>query len=132
VVSQRLLPRRDGNGRVVAAEVMLVTPTIRELILDPARSGEIRDFIADGREQYGMQTFDQHLMDLVMEGLVEFDVAIAAATRPSDFQLQMRTLADGALPVVGASASAPASDAATELAESSGAGINSGFDFFGS
>ncbi|HKG95227.1 MAG TPA: PilT/PilU family type 4a pilus ATPase [Gemmatimonadaceae bacterium] len=90
VVSQRLLPRADGKGRAVAAEVMIVTPTIRDLILEN-RIGEIRDYIADGREQYGMQTFDQHLADLVNSGEVSFDVALAASTRPADFELQMRT-----------------------------------------
>lgn len=94
VVSQRLLPRADGRGRVVAAEVMIVTQTIRELIRDAGRMSEIRDYIAEGREQYGMQTFDQHLADLVSSGEVTFEVAMAAATRPSDFQLQVRTLAN--------------------------------------
>jgi len=89
VVSQRLLPRKDGKGRVAALEIMIVTPTIRELMLDADRVGEIRDFIAEGREQYGMQTFDQHLEELVNEGVVEFGVALAASTRPSDFQLKM-------------------------------------------
>jgi twitching motility protein PilT len=88
VVSQRLLPRLDGNGRVVACEIMIVTPTIRDLILQQ-RIGEIRDFIAEGREQYGMQTFDQHLADLVTQGVVSFDVALTASTRPADFELQM-------------------------------------------
>jgi len=88
VVSQRLLPRKDGQGRVAALEVMVVTPTIRDLILDRDRIGEIRDYIATGREQYGMQTFDQHLEQLVQEDLIEFKVALAAATRPSDFQLK--------------------------------------------
>ncbi|MDQ8154563.1 MAG: type IV pilus twitching motility protein PilT [Gemmatimonadota bacterium] len=91
VVSQRLLPRADGHGRVVAAEVMIVTATIRDLILEGEKIGEIRDYIAEGREQYGMQTFDQHLGDLVQEGQVTFEVALAAATRPSDFQLRMQT-----------------------------------------
>ncbi len=91
VVSQRLLPRADGHGRVVAAEVMIVTATIRDLILEGEKIGEIRDYIAEGREQYGMQTFDQHLGDLVQDGQVTFDVALAAATRPSDFQLKMQT-----------------------------------------
>ncbi len=90
VVSQRLLPKVDGKGRAVAAEVMIVTPTIRDLILEN-RVGEIRDYIAEGREQYGMQTFDQHLADLVNSGEVSFDVALAASTRPADFDLQMRT-----------------------------------------
>jgi twitching motility protein PilT len=91
VVSQRLLPRKDGNGRVVAAEVMVVTPAIRDLILE-ARVAEIRDFIADGRETYQMQTFDQHLVDLVNFDAVSFDVAKAASTRPADFELQMKVL----------------------------------------
>lgn len=91
VVSQRLLPRADGHGRVVAAEVMIVTATIRDLILEGEKIGEIRDYIAEGREQYGMQTFDQHLSDLVQQGQCTFEVALAAATRPSDFQLKMQT-----------------------------------------
>jgi twitching motility protein PilT len=88
VISQRLLPRMDGKGRVAACEVMIVTATIRDLILQQ-RIGEIRDYIADGREQYGMQTFDQHLADLVTQGVVAFDVALAAATQPADFELKM-------------------------------------------
>jgi twitching motility protein PilT len=88
VVSQRLLPRASGQGRVVAAEVMVVTPTIRDLIIEN-RIGEIRDYIADG-QQYGMQTFDQHLAELVTGGAVTFDVALAAATRPADFELGFR------------------------------------------
>ena len=91
VISQRLLPKKNGHGRVAACEVMIVTPTIRELMLDKNRIGEIRDFIADGREQYGMQTFDQHLADLVAADAVEFEVALAAATKPSDFELSVKT-----------------------------------------
>lgn len=90
VVSQRLLPRVNGTGRAVAAEILIVTPAVRDMIADGKRIGEIRDYIADGRDQYGMQTFDQHLSDLVQEGEVTFDVAMAAATNPSDFELKMR------------------------------------------
>jgi twitching motility protein PilT len=75
----------------VALEIMINTPTIKDLILDSSRTGEIRDFIAEGREQYGMQTFDQHLADLVTNDDVEFEVAIAASSRPSDFELKMKT-----------------------------------------
>ncbi len=92
VVSQRLLPKKDGKGRAAALEVMLVTPMIRDLIVDPARTAEIRDYIAEGREQYGMQTFDQHLMELVQQDVVEFGTAMANASNPSDFELQMKTL----------------------------------------
>ena len=91
VISQRLLPRANGQGRVAAAEIMIVTPTIRDLIMEGGRMAEIRDYIAQGREQYGMQTFDQHLADLVNSGEVAFEVAHANATRPSDFELQMKT-----------------------------------------
>ena len=90
VVSQRLLPKRTGKGRAVAAEIMINTPAIKDLILEGTRIGEIRDFIAEGREQYGMQTFDQCLADLVTSGEVTFESAKAAASNPSDFELKMR------------------------------------------
>jgi twitching motility protein PilT len=108
VISQRLLPRADGKGRVVAAEVMINTPTIRDLILDPGRVNEIRDYIAQGREQYGMQTFDQHLMDLVSSEEVTFEVAHAASTRPSDFELQVKTFRRNTTSVKAATVAAPA------------------------
>lgn len=88
VVSQRLLPRKDGNGRVAALEIMIVTPTIRDLMLDREKVNEIRDYIAAGREQYGMQTFDQHLEQLVKEDVIDLNVALAASTRPSDLALK--------------------------------------------
>jgi twitching motility protein PilT len=92
VVSQRLLPRKDSRGRVVAAEVMVVTGTIQDAILDGDKLHEIYDLIADGKEQYGSQTFDQHLRDLVEADLVSYEVAKAAANNPADFELKMRTL----------------------------------------
>jgi twitching motility protein PilT len=93
VCSQRLLPRKDNMGRVVACEVMIVTGTISDAILDGERMHEIYDLIADGRQQYGSQTFDQHLRELVEADLVAYEVAKAAANNPADFELQMRTLA---------------------------------------
>ncbi len=101
VVSQRLLPRKDGNGRVPAVEVMVVTGTIRDCILDPDRVEEIPDFIQEGRQHYGSQTFDQHLMDLVNQERLDFQVAKAAATNPSDFDLKMNVLGEGKRPGVG-------------------------------
>src|SRR3954463_15862606 len=89
VISQRLLPKKSGKGRAVAAEIMINTPSIKDIILDGQRIGEIKDFIAEGREQYGMQTFDQCLTDLVTSGEVTFEVAKAAASNPSDFELKM-------------------------------------------
>jgi twitching motility protein PilT len=93
VVSQRLLPRKSGDGRVLAAEIMIVTGAIRDCILDPQRLDEIREHIAEGRSAYGMQTFDQALMELVRTEQVDYAVARAAATNPSDFELQVNMLA---------------------------------------
>ena len=92
VVSQRLLPRADGHGRAAALEIMIVTGTARDMIKDKDRTPELHDYIKESREQYGMQTFDQHLGDLVADGIVTFEVAMAAASNPADFELQMRTL----------------------------------------
>ena len=92
VISQRLLPRKD-KGRVAALEIMYVTSTIRDAILDPEKTSGIFDLIAEGRDTYGSQTFDQHLMDLYERGIIEYDVAKAAANNPSDFELKVRTLA---------------------------------------
>jgi twitching motility protein PilT len=85
VVSQRLLPRANGQGRVVACEVMIVTSMIRDLIIE-GNVGAIHDYIADGA-QYGMRTFDQHLTELVHSNEVTFEVAKAASTNPADFEL---------------------------------------------
>jgi len=126
VVSQRLLPRRSGNGRVVAVEVMINTPAIKELILDGSRIGEVKDFIAEGRDQYGMQTFDQCLADLVANGEVTFDVAKAAASNPSDFELKMRMFSRVSEPV---DASAPGVEPEPE-AQLNGL-QTSGLDFLG-
>jgi twitching motility protein PilT len=128
VVSQRLLPKKTG-GRVAALEIMVVTPTIRDLILDKDRTGEIRDFIAEGREQYGMQTFDQHLTDLVQHDEVEFEVAIAASTRPRDFELKMKTFrrrSTTTKKVVDVPPEPPKSDPATLGGMD---GMSTGFDF---
>jgi twitching motility protein PilT len=92
VISQRLLPRKDAHGRIAALEIMVVTGTVRDLIVNPERTAEIREHIIEGREQYGMQTFDQHLMELVQAGTVDYAIAVANASNPSDFELQMRTL----------------------------------------
>jgi len=92
VVSQRLLPRADGQGRVLAAEMLVMTPLVRELIADAGRLAEIRPALAEGRAEYGTQTFDQNLADLVISGRVSFEVALTLATNSLDFELQLRGL----------------------------------------
>src|SRR5712691_6187145 len=92
VVSQQLLPRADGHGRAAVVEILICTVTVRDLIKDPDRTSQLPDYIRIARDQYGMQTFDQHLMDLVADGTVAYETARTAATNPADFELQMRTL----------------------------------------
>jgi twitching motility protein PilT len=112
VVSQRLIPTTDGTGRVPACEVMRVTGTIRDCIKDHDRLDEISDLIEDGREQYGSQSFDQHLMQLVKSGQVDFKVAKAAANNPTDFDLKMNTFGGGN---TGSRADDPSQDMANEM-----------------
>ncbi|MEO8479083.1 MAG: PilT/PilU family type 4a pilus ATPase [Gemmatimonadota bacterium] len=90
VISQRLLPRQDEQGRVVAVEVMRNTATIAECIADPNMTGEIRDHVSEGKVQYGMQTFDQHLMALYTQGAITLEVAKGAATSPADFERNLQ------------------------------------------
>jgi twitching motility protein PilT len=92
VVSQRLLPRADGHGRVLAAELLVMTPLVREVISDAGRLAEIRPALAEGRAEFGTQTFDQNLADLVISGRVSFEVALTLATNSLDFELQLRGL----------------------------------------
>lgn len=92
VIAQRLLPRADGQGRVLACEVLLMTPMVRDVLGDPGRLAEIRQTLADGRAEFGTQTFDQQLADLVISGQVSFEVALTLATNSLDFELQLRGL----------------------------------------
>jgi len=89
IVSQRLVSRGDGKGRVPAVEVLVATGRVYDRIVDPSATIEIRDVIAEG-EFYGMQTFDQALVKLVNEGLVSEDDARRASTNPHDFVLALR------------------------------------------
>ncbi|MDW7711905.1 MAG: PilT/PilU family type 4a pilus ATPase [Deferrisomatales bacterium] len=85
-VSQRLLPRKEGKGRVAALEILRMTRHLEECIKDPLKTHEIKDVIEAGRDNYGTQSFDQHLMDLYNQGVIEFETARCAATNPSDFE----------------------------------------------
>jgi twitching motility protein PilT len=93
VISQRLVPRADGKGRVPALEVLVSTARIRECIGDKDRTKEIPDAISKGFTTYGMQTFDQSLMNLVKNELVTYDEALKHVSNPDDFALRFRGIA---------------------------------------
>ena len=89
VISQRLVPRADGRGRVAAIEVMRATARVKELIEDKDRTKELHDAIAQGVTSYGMQTFDQSLMYLLSSQLITYEEALRQATNPDDFALRV-------------------------------------------
>jgi twitching motility protein PilT len=86
VISQRLVPRADGAGRVAAVEVLVTTGRAQEMILNPDETGRLTEVIREGA-YYGMQTFDQALLDHVQAGRVKADDALRAANRPQDLRL---------------------------------------------
>ena len=90
VISQRLVPRVDGMGRVPAVEVLVSTSRVRECIVEKDKTNEINDAIARGVTSYGMQSFDQSLMFLMKEGLVTYDEALKHCTNPDDFALRVK------------------------------------------
>lgn len=96
VLCQRLIPRSDMPGRVPAIEIMITTGAIRECILDPDKTNEIPDLIADGNVQYGMQTFDQAIMKLYKQGMISFEEAMANASNPDDFDLRLKGITGAA------------------------------------
>jgi twitching motility protein PilT len=90
VISLRLVPRADGMGRVPAAEVLISTAYIRECIENKEKTKYIREQIALGTSQYGMQTFDQSLYQLYKSGLITLDEALKRATNPDEFRLKIQ------------------------------------------
>jgi twitching motility protein PilT len=90
VVSQRLVRRADGKGRVPAVEVMIATAYIRDCIINPDKTRLIHDAISAGTSQYGMQTFDQSLYDLYTRNLISFEEALLRASNPDDFRLRVQ------------------------------------------
>jgi len=89
VISQRLVPRADGKGRVPAVEVMVSTARVRELIDDKEKTKLLRDTIQQGVDSYGMQTFDQSLMSLMHKKLISFEEALRQSSNPDDFKLKV-------------------------------------------
>ncbi len=94
VISQRLVPKADGTGRVPAVEIMVVTERIKEMIKNPDRLSEIYDAIAEGYIPYGMQTFDQSLFYLYKRGLITKEVALEYATNKESLRLRLEGILD--------------------------------------
>jgi len=88
IVSLRLLPTKKQNSRVPAVEVMRSTRSIQECIKDPAKTNEMPNYIARGRGEM-MQTFDQHLLDLLRANKISVETALTAASNPTDFRTKL-------------------------------------------
>ncbi len=96
IVSQRLVRRADGNGRVPAIEVLIATAYIRDCIINPEKTRLIKDAIAAGTSQYGMQTFDQSIYDLYSKQLITYEEALMRATNVDEFKLRMQGISSTA------------------------------------
>ena len=90
VVAQKLVPRQSGGRRVLATQLLYMTPYVREMVLDAGSPDNLGDALVKGRDQYGTQTFDQSLADLVLSGEVSFDMAVKLAANPLDLELQLK------------------------------------------
>jgi twitching motility protein PilT len=91
IVCQRLVERADGQGRCVSAEVLVNTGRIADAIIDESRTGQIAGLVAEGGF-YGMQTFDQHLVALVRDGVIDLKDALGVASHPHDLSVELRRL----------------------------------------
>lgn len=88
IISQRLVPRKEEQGRVAAVEVLVNNARVRELIENPDRTREIVQTIADSYVSFGMQTFDQSLMNLLSRGIISYEEALRQSSNPDDFALR--------------------------------------------
>ena len=96
IVCQRLLPRCDTPGRVPAVEVLVNTGLVKEYLVDPLKTPLIIELIESGAIQYGMQSFDQSIMDLYKRGMISYEEALAQATNPDDFELRVKGIVGAA------------------------------------
>jgi twitching motility protein PilT len=92
-ISQRLVPTSDGEGRVVATEVMIVNDYVKDSILNPQNDGGIRDAIRRG-SFYGMHSFDQSIYRLYTEGLISYEDGVLNATSPGEFEMRVKGVDD--------------------------------------
>lgn len=95
IISQRLMPKADGKGRVPAVEVLIATARIRECIADPLKTKEIRTAIEEGHLHYGMQTFDQCLYNIYKAELITYEETMRQATNKDDLALRIKGITSG-------------------------------------
>ncbi len=88
IISLRLVPRKDGRGRVPAAEILINSAAVADNIRDIEKALNIPDLIAEGTVSYGMQSFDQSLMQWFKDGIVSYESALFYASNPSEFALR--------------------------------------------
>ena len=86
VIAQRLIPRKDLNDRIPAVEVLWVTQGIRDCICDPSKANDTYLYVEKGRDIYGMQTFDQHILALVKAGKIDLETAKQATNKPEELE----------------------------------------------
>ena len=94
VISQRLLKRKDGQGRIPAVEVMVTNFRVKEMIVDPTRTADLSRAIEESKH-VGMQTFDQSLMDLFQKGFISEEEALLHCSNIQDFQLRLQGVVPG-------------------------------------
>jgi len=90
VISQRLIPRKDGKGVVPTIEVLINTGAIAECIMNPDKFLLINDYMEKGKKIYGTQTFDQSVIELYNQGLISYEDTLAYASNPSDVELKLK------------------------------------------
>jgi twitching motility protein PilT len=93
VISLRLVPRADRAGRIPAVEVLINTAAVRDNVRDMEKTLNIPDLIKEGAVQYGMQSFDQSLMQLYSSGKISYESAVFYATSPAEFALRVQGVA---------------------------------------
>jgi twitching motility protein PilT len=99
-ISQRLMPRADGRGRVLAAEVLIATAFIRDCIQDAEKTSLIADAIVQGAAQYGMQSFDQAILKLCQSNMVTVEEAVHWVTNVEEFRMRLRGITPGSAAAV--------------------------------
>jgi twitching motility protein PilT len=91
ILCQRLVQRADGYGRCVAMEVLVNTGRLADAITDPEKTSSITALVGEG-QYYGMQTFDQHLVSLIRDGVISLEAAMLASSSPHDLTVELRRL----------------------------------------